>query len=314
MYYPYFRGKQNELIVIRENAELIKSANFIPIIEPVKESVNPLKRALDAIIKVNGKAILIANPQYGDHHDNGNAIEELLANDYTNENIAIGLIASERSDITEMRAICQKFDGRDMAFIHTGFTDAKLLIDQLQISEGKHTHIFDEDFCVKLYRKHFEKSQRILLRDGFKRRKNREHPELEVFSDLHATYLEDRMNGFGDFLIVGDDYSESGGPAYAVAIHITFIDEEKDNLMLIHHFVSDRQDSPADPGGKFLEALDKLNVAVTQDDSKILRTAAIEEFLSLHQKKHFPGLGYVKKLSMQHHIETMANYFQNEAN
>jgi hypothetical protein len=31
------------------------------------------------------------------------------------------------------------------------------------------------------------------------------------------------MDGFGDFLIVGDDYSESGGPAYAIAIHLTFI-------------------------------------------------------------------------------------------
>ena len=30
------------------------------------------------------------------------------------------------------------------------------------------------------------------------------------------------MDGFGDFLIVGDDYSDTGGPAYAVAIHLTF--------------------------------------------------------------------------------------------
>ena len=25
--------------------------------------------------------------------------------------------------------------------------------------------------------------------------------------------------------------------------------------------------------------------------------------------KHFPGLGYVKKLSMKHHIETLADFF-----
>jgi hypothetical protein len=29
----------------------------------------------------------------------------------------------------------------------------------------------------------------------------------------------------------------------------------------------------------------------------------------LHADGHFPGLGYVKKLSMSHHIETLAHYF-----
>jgi hypothetical protein len=35
---------------------------------------------------------------------------------------------------------------------------------------------------------------------------------------------------------------------------------------------------------------------------------AVEEFRWLHEKRHFPGLGYVKKLSMNHHIETLADY------
>jgi hypothetical protein len=29
----------------------------------------------------------------------------------------------------------------------------------------------------------------------------------------------------------------------------------------------------------------------------------------LYEQGHFPGLGYVKKLSMNHHIETLARYF-----
>ena len=39
------------------------------------------------------------------------------------------------------------------------------------------------------------------------------------------------MDGFGDFLIVGEDYSEAGGPACAVAIHLTFIDPDQNNSM-----------------------------------------------------------------------------------
>jgi hypothetical protein len=117
------------------------------------------------------------------------------------------------------------------------------------------------------------------------------------------------MDGFGDFLIVGDEYTDSGGPAYAVAIHLTCIDPERDDAMFIHHFKSIRSDSPTDPAGKFAEALDKLVAEVESPHTKLLRTRAVEEFLQLHTAGHFPGLGHVKKLSMNHHIETLANYF-----
>ena len=74
--------------------------------------------------------------------------------------------------------------------------------------------------------------------------RNRDYEPLEKFSDLHVTFEDEGMDGFGDFLIVGDDFSESGGPAYAIAIHLTFIDPDKEDEMWIHHFLSDRQDTP----------------------------------------------------------------------
>ena len=116
------------------------------------------------------------------------------------------------------------------------------------------------------------------------------------------------MDGFGDFLIVGDDFIEGGGPAYAVAIHLTFIDRDLDDAMQIYHFLSIRQDTPTDPAGKFGEALAKMIETLDKDGSKVLETAAVKEFRALHKQGHYPGLGYVKKLSMNHHIETLANY------
>ena len=118
------------------------------------------------------------------------------------------------------------------------------------------------------------------------------------------------MDGFGDFLIVGDEYSESGGPAYTVAIHLTYIDADKDDEMHIRHFKSDRQDTPKDPAGKFAEALAKLIAAVNEADSKYIDSSAIEEFRDLHRRGHYPGLGYIKKLSMKHHIETLVAYLE----
>ena len=129
-----------------------------------------------------------------------------------------------------------------------------------------------------------------------------------IFMNLHATFPEEGMDGFGDFLIVGDDYIESGGPAYAIAIHLTFIDPAQDDVMKIYHFISDRQDTPLDPAGKFAEALAKMIETLDSHESNLLETDAVEEFRSLHNKGHFPGLGYVKKLSMSHHIETLADF------
>jgi hypothetical protein len=116
------------------------------------------------------------------------------------------------------------------------------------------------------------------------------------------------MSGFGDFLIVGDVYSEGGGPAYAVAIHLTYIDADDDDVMYVYHFVSTTNDTPTDPAGKFGQALQKLIDKLDTGHSKLFETSAIKEFRDLHAKKHFPGLGYVKKLSMKHHIETLAGY------
>ena len=51
MYHPYFRGKQFELLTIRETAKLMAASDFTPIIEPVKEGLKGLDRALKAITK-----------------------------------------------------------------------------------------------------------------------------------------------------------------------------------------------------------------------------------------------------------------------
>ena len=169
-----------------------------------------------------------------------------------------------------------------------------------------------EKSCGRLYRQHFRQGERVLVRDGFKRRKNRDHPDVELFSDLHVTYTDEDSEGFGDFLIGGDDYFETGGPAYAVAIHLTFVDPTKDSAMFIYHFKSDRSDMPTDPAGKFAEALAKLIAEVRKPGAHILRSSAVKGFLELHQSGHFPGLGTVKKLSMNHHIETLADHASEE--
>jgi hypothetical protein len=228
-----------------------------------------------------------------------------------NDSISAGILL--RGDMTLDQAITayEVHKAHNPTFVHAGFTSQKALAEYLGTGLTASQHVFIEEYANTLYRKHFDGSKRVLVRDGFKRRKNSEYAKIPVeeFSELHLIYSSDlNMAGFGDFLIVGDSYSESGGPAYAVAIHLTFIDPAQDNVMYIYHFVSTTNDTPTDPAGKFAQALKKLIDKLNAGNSKLLETDAIKEFRNLYSKGHFPGLGYVKKLSMKHHIETLVDY------
>lgn len=311
MYYPYFRGKQFELIAIREMAQLLADNNFIPVIEPVRESLNGLKRALEAINEAGGKAIVIVNPYYGDHQDNGANISNFLEEGFSgSDNISAGILLRNGMSVDDAMSCFEQHASHNRVLVHAGFTEPKDLATKFESYMSELTNIFIDDYSKLLYRKHFGSSKRILIRDGFNRQRNADYPEVEMFSELHATYPELGMEGFGDFLMVGDAYTEGGGPAYAVAIHLTFIDRNKDDVMYIYHFVSDTKDTPTDPAGKFGQALGKLIRKLESGNSGLLETNAIKEFKELYEKRHFPGLGYVKKLSMKHHIETLIDYLK----
>lgn len=75
MYHPYFRGKQYELMAIREMAPLLHSAGFCPVIEPVREPLSGLRKALDAVVRAGGRAVVVVNPHYGDAENEAPASE-----------------------------------------------------------------------------------------------------------------------------------------------------------------------------------------------------------------------------------------------
>ncbi len=312
MYYPFLRGKQFELILLRDNAKIVADNDIHPIIEPVKCDFKALDRAL-TIVEENGvNYTLILNPITGEKP----VATEIIFHNFINisdinfHNLSYGYILNAETNIEELITLLEGNRDKQFSIIHYGFSNSKLIADKINDFDNIKRHIFIEGYAGKLYQRHLKKDGivRILIRDGFKpQRKNSLYPESEHFSDLHITYPDEGMDGFGDYLIVGDDYSETGGPAYAVAIHLTYLNEEDD--MFIYHFVSDRSDSPTDPGGKFLEALSKLIDKAENKNSMIFKSNAYYEFKNLYEKQHYPGLGYVKKLSMQHHLELIVNFF-----
>ncbi len=311
MYFPYLRGKQFELILLRDNVELLANSQITPIIEPVKDNFTALVRAVKVLNEKEVECVIIVNPQAGQSPvKTDDILSELIEKEFKDfDYVSIGYILHAKSRKAELTSLLKQYKKNSFTLIHYGFMEGKALSIALSNDRNIKNHVFIDGHSGKLYQKSFKNghSNRILIRDGFKQqKKNALYPPSEHFSDLHITFVDEGMDGFGDFLIVGDDYTETGGPAYAVAIHLTYLHYEDD--MFIHHFISNQTDSPVDPGGKFLEALEKLVAELNKDNSSLLMTEACKEYLNLHHKQHFPGLGSVKKLSMQHHIELIANY------
>lgn len=310
MYCPYLRGKQFELILLRDNAGFLAENDIHPIIEPVKSDFKSLIRTVKVLDEKEVDCTLIVNPQVGQEPIKTLSILNKLINESLKDynNLSIGYILHAESKITDLIALVKKYNTFNFSILHSGYTNGKEVSNVIKDYNNIKKHVFIDGFAGKLYQRHLKKDgiKRVLIRDGFKsQRKNSLYPNSEHFSDLHITFPDEGMDGFGDYSIVGDDYSETGGPAYAVAIHLTYLDTDDD--MFIYHFISDQTDSPTDPGGKFLEALEKLVRAIEKPNSLIFKSKACSEYLELYKKKHYPGLGYVKKLSMQHHIELIAN-------
>ena len=315
MYYPFIRGKQFELVMLREMAPQIAEWGFVPIIEPVKGNFPALKRALDELTKNSCRFVLIANPSVGELKTDSSALwQEVFDGPLRGYgNCSAGLCLTANDSLSTAEAF---FDAHKVpvSVIHSGFSDGKALAAIIAGRTPNITeHVFVGQRSSTLYRKHFRGIPRVLIEDGFNIRINREYPPTEPFSELYLTYDEELgFNAFGDFLMVGSEYREGGGPAYAIAIHLTYEDPDADNAIAIKHYVSIEVDTTKDPAGKFLQSLKKLVNDVESRNSPILRTTAVNEYLQLYRDQHFPGLGYVKKLSMQHHLELMAHLLHKE--
>ena len=313
MYFPYVRGRQYELLALKELvANNLIGEKVIPIVEPVKLSPT-LISAMAAFVDTNRKLAIIRNPAVGS-----------FISDYMNAKPG-----------TKEESYRDRFDA--------AFDDLNI-IKSIIINNGSHQlldfwgeHDVDKkDLLVVannrdylwLYEKYFVDMapQYALIPDesAFKRKVRRNKVRLddkfekqertsdyqdatdEFFSEDHIYYNEDGFEGFADYSIVGDEFSEKGFAPYAVAIHIVYFAD--DMTLRIKHFVSDSNEDPRNPALKFYEAVAKLANWYRNENPNVPLTLGIQTFLEHYDNQTYPGLGTVKKLSLMHHLELMSKY------
>jgi len=307
MYFPYLRGKQFELLALRELASLpLVGEKISPVIEPLKMDT----RAIVTMVRTMPRDIqiqLIVNPEYGEIRNGNLVIVDLIANFHLAglKNVIPAFIISANRDLVFLRQVFQDYEFAISGYslIHLNQIAAISELSALVIQTNCLFNIIQVSHIIAL-RRSFPKPSLVFLADPFNRQqKNADylHIDDENFSTDHQYYREEGFVGFGDYLTIGSAFIDGGRLPWAVVIHLTYEDQETGNVR-IRHFVSDSNDDDSDTAGKFAEALDKLVAFINQQN---IHTIAAEAFRDLYSRGAYPGLGTIKKLSIMQHIELL---------
>ncbi len=324
MYFPYLRGRQNELLCIKELLESGKlSDKIIPVIEPVRFN-STFFMTLAKFVEMKRKIIIIRNPQVGsykkDYHDMIRKIAEeknekkknnlqkkldlyLSLELLTDENIIDGYISN--GEIVDKILNGEK-KSEEIVVINKKSGDYVYYEENGERLKAKITFIpNDEDFKDEVY------GNVVMIKDCYnKAKKNVDYlnqPD-EFFSRNHIVYAKRGYFGFSDYSIVGEEYDESGFAPSAIAIHIMYYG--KNNELRIHHFVSDSNDTKSDLARKFEEAMSKLVSWEMYDE--IPKTDGLNRLVECYYMGQYPGLGMIKRFSLMHHIQMMSEYLGDE--
>ncbi|MDH6250901.1 hypothetical protein M2347_000628 [Chryseobacterium sp. H1D6B] len=299
MYFPFLIAKQEEILALDELPDNIYDL-VTPVIIPKDNTISAMKK-IKKIATKNIHFILVVNLEKT-KFINQKGIEDLIINEALKgyDNYSLGFLVNDKTTKEQINYYLKSFPEKEKSLIFVKeFRDVKFLkgIDSLKYNIYFGEEIEDD------YMRETSKGNSVLVLDGFKKEiRNSDYPKRSYFSNLHSTYTNDKHIGFGDHTIVGKSFSEGGSVPYAVTLHLTV---PKNDDMYVRHFVSKDQSDQSDPGGKFLQSLDELVDYV--DKNKVFTTSGISDYKEYHTKRHYPGLGKCKRMSIKNHIEQIHN-------
>lgn len=307
MYYPYLRGRQFELIALREYAQVRGDNNkIIPIIEPVRTSYNSMKIALPTLTKNKVKFALILNPNLGDFkQESANSAFENIARELNDELSDVSAwipTFSLSNNYNEINQLILTYKLENVMLVCSDMVDSTNP-DFIKLSklENIKSIVSKENRSLK---RTFKDLDFIRLDDNFnaqKRNIDYLHLSEEKFTEEHLFFEEDGFKGFSDFTPLNSDFTEGGSTPYSVAIHLTY--KKSNGEVWIRHFASEKNsDNVSDIQGKFAEAAEK---AVRFIKEAKISTSAAQELVDYFKSAKYPGLGMLKKITIKNHLELM---------
>lgn len=320
MYFPYLRGKQFELLALKEFATgATNKKYFNPVIEIVRIPVakDGLQRTIDVLVANRIHFTLIVNPTVGMMNGTDSSatqeptkaiLEYIKALDIPADKFDIALILESQTLQSASELIIESGLTSKVDLIFRTTLPSKSEVDAV-INHHNIGYLLvpDKEENILSYFVNLNNPKYVKIYDRFPfRDSNKKYVDVpaSIFSTDHQYFEKSGYIGFGDFLTIGDRFSEGGSRPLAVVIHFTYLD--KDGALVIKHFHSVSNNDVADTAGKFSEALDALTSFVA---TLGYTNPAIDKFIELQRNHTFPGLGVIKKLSILNHLHQVDRYF-----
>lgn len=300
-YYPYFRGRMYDLMALKELVENDQlSKQVVPIIEPVRDS-KELLQTVNVLIKKEHPFSVIANPQVSVYGLNDVKLYPLPAVDNFNFFRPSAILAADFSS-----EFVKTVDKQESLLIVNNYELLKAYKDTAVLKNVDKVLIPDEARIHALV-----KGKAVLLTDPLTFGRHVEDYALledEFFQPANWYQQVGGYEGFSDYSMVGHVYFDKGMPSRAIALHLIYV--TADGTLRIHHFVSDSNEKMSGQKDKFFEALNKMVNWCSENIQGLNNTPALQELLAYQGQEKFPGLGTVKKLSLEHHLQLMSKLLE----
>lgn len=307
MYFPLLRGKQFELVALKEFAEAYPGNQWIcPIIEPVRVLPDALVRAAGFLSGHSINYAVILNPKNGDYAVDTNRFEiptflEKFEGYDTKpipaflgdgkSNLVKGVIEAlglqnvmlvyEDSLDIENEADVALCNHPSVSYIVSAGTDSRGTLRFL-MKTGKHIVCLDDNFIVR--------------KPNSAYRVTNEDP----YSEEPFYFRDDHFYGFSDYCVLPKTFAEGGMTPTAVAIHMTY--RKREDSIWVRHFVSDETlDVGKDIRKKFESAMDAFSSFYNNVEPTKAAKALIEK------RGNYPGLGVLKKITMLNHMQLITS-------
>lgn len=301
IYFPYFRGRQFDLQALKAVAEQdCLPANIIPIIEPVRD-IKALPATVAAFIDRGHPLVVIANPTVSDYQ-----LTQQKLHDWRPQAASPALIVGHVLTPTTTPEELAAAPGHQTLLIARNYDELAAAQSAGWLTATSPTHLLVPPEA---------RIRRLLTRPSVSLFDHAWFPDREqTYANLVDGFFSDDWiladlrgyQGFSDYTIGGGHYSEHGYPSRAVTLHLTYFVGDQ---LRIHRFVSDDRTDFKHPKEKFFQAVAKL-AAWLPEQTAATQTPAAQQLAAYHTTHHFPGLGVVKRLSLEHHLQVMATYLR----
>ena len=314
MYYPYLRGKQFELKALRDFSLENKNENeILPIIEPVNQSLNALSLAIDQL-KSNGMVFsIIMNPNDGDFKHKTVSFDILTSRPDLKNNDGVWIPGylyqgdptklndeinnSPWDEVILVFKTCADVDNDNVVSLISN-AKIKTVVNNFGKTISRRTKKAIKDLGKSL----------VCLEDCFvnkKRNADYLNDVDEPFSEMFYYCQDEGFDGFADYTALPSEYAEGGMLPYALAIHLTYLKAE--DQINVHHFVSDSNFDQSNIKGQFYEAASKIEPVF---ENRPTTLSVLELISKAKDIDGYPGLGYLKKLSVKNHLELIKQIFK----